>query len=184
MRCSVGQAFKRLLVVMRPYLTQTLKKIHILHFKHLERSLNCSLLFLMTPDTYFSSGTTHQPYEACSETNVKAPVRLQPSQLPAAFSNSYSFRFSLLRGWAADRFYSHSSLEFLSILPSPFLQITATRRKTQSRGDARKSLKPVSLDRHRWTQVAETSRAGLTERKLILYKEGQTTVSKPSGRVH
>ena len=32
----------------------------------------------------FSSETSHQPYEACSETNVEAPVRLQDSQSPSA----------------------------------------------------------------------------------------------------
>lgn len=74
---------------------------------------------------------------------MKAPVCLQPSQLPAALSNSYSFRFSLLRGRTADRFYSHSFLEFLSIC-------LHLKRKTQSGGDARISFKSVSLDGHLW----------------------------------
>lgn len=63
---------------------------------------------------------THQPYEAGSETNVEAPVRLQHLQLHSALSYSYWFKFSLLRGRIADCFLLTNILKHNND-PLPFL---------------------------------------------------------------
>lgn len=178
----------------------------------------------------FSSEASHQPREACSETNVEAPARLQDSQSPSASSYSYWFKFSLLRGRIADWFSPTFIPEILKHNNAPVLlvQIAELNQEVMLEynncnatllarfSTLRLQLEPsftncpslsffsqlnnfgvfsqsafISHLQPRDVPRLDTSGHGtqkhaerLTDRKLILYKWGQRTVSKPSGRVH
>lgn len=97
------------------------------------KNQQCAPVFDDTKHTpAFPSEASHQPYEAGSEINVEAPVRLQDSQLPSALSYSYGFKFSLLRGRFTDCFFFLPTF-ILKQCPFAFL----ANRKTQSGSDAR-----------------------------------------------
>lgn len=81
---------------------------------------------------------------------MKAPVRLQSSQLPCCLEQFLLIQIQSPEGkdcWSLLLTFIAGILEHL---PSLVLQITTTRRITQSGGDARISFKSASLDRHLW----------------------------------